>query len=238
MKLAVSGTYSSGKTITVMALAHYTGIPRTLARSIREIMPEAVPGKTLAEVTPAEYLQLAMRRHVGRAVAEAGLGDTFISDGSSLQEWIYAALRLRYGMNPTVTSALPDIPDYQLSPEMRFFSDAVAQFGHAFRQHVAGTYDAYIHLRNEFAISNDGHRPMNEGFRSSCDRMLIETLDELRIPYQTVGGNLAERLERIAGLHELPAVTDVDTAMARAAEEYALIDKRMETERAPVAATR
>ena len=71
MKLAISGTYSSGKTRTVMALSHYTGIPRTLALTIREIMPEAVPGKRLAEVTPAEFLQLMMRRHVGRAVHEA-----------------------------------------------------------------------------------------------------------------------------------------------------------------------
>jgi hypothetical protein len=39
MKLAVSGTYSSGKTRTVMTLAHYTGIPRTLAKTIRELTP-------------------------------------------------------------------------------------------------------------------------------------------------------------------------------------------------------
>ena len=91
MKLAVSGTYSSGKTRSVMALSHYTGIPRTLAKAIREIMPEALPGKALAEVASAEFLQLMMRRHVGRAVHEALLGDDFLSDGSSLQEWLYGA---------------------------------------------------------------------------------------------------------------------------------------------------
>jgi len=63
MKISISGTYSAGKTSTVIALAHYTGTPRTLAKTIREIMPEAVPGKILADVTPAEYLQIAMRRH-------------------------------------------------------------------------------------------------------------------------------------------------------------------------------
>ena len=236
MKLAISGTYSSGKTMTVMALSHLTGVPRTLARSIREILPTAVPGKALADVTPAEYLQLAMRRHVGRAVDEALLGNEFISDGSSLQEWIYGTVRVRYGMNPSVTSDLAEIPEHERTAEMRFFEAVVSQFGHAFRQHVKGTFDAFVHLKNEFRISDDGHRPMNEGFRSSCDRTLLETLDELRIPYHTVSGDLPERLARIVEIHRLPVVTDVDTAIALGAKEYALIDKRLETARTPVAA--
>ena len=77
---------------------------------------------------------------------------------------------------------------------------------------------------------------MNEGFRAACDRMLLSTLDELRIPYHVVCGSLAERLERIAELCGLPVATGVDVAIARSSAEYALIDKRMETERArPVA---
>jgi len=104
MKLAISGTYSSGKTRTVMALSHYTGVPRTLAKTIREILPDAVPGKRLAEVTSAEFLQLMMRRHVGRAVQESMLGDSFLSDGSSLQEWLYGTARVIHGMNPSATA--------------------------------------------------------------------------------------------------------------------------------------
>jgi hypothetical protein len=107
MKISISGTYSAGKTSTVMALSHYTGVPRTLARTIREILPEAVPGKTLAEVTPAEFVQLMMCRHTGRAVQEALLGDHFISDGSSLQEWLYGAGRVLHGTNPNATAGQP-----------------------------------------------------------------------------------------------------------------------------------
>ncbi len=55
----------------MVALSHYTGVPRTLAKTIREILPETFPGKKLAEVTPAEFLQLMLRRHTGRTVAEA-----------------------------------------------------------------------------------------------------------------------------------------------------------------------
>lgn len=231
MKLAISGTYSSGKTLTVMALSHHTGIPRTLAKSIREILPDAVPGKSLAECTPAEYLQLAMRRHVGRAVHEAALPDGFIADGSSLQEWIYAALRVQYGMNPSATADLDPVPRSELSAEMLFFEQVVEQFGHAFKQHVSATFDAFVHLRHELPLANDGHRPMNERFRTACDEMLRAALDELRMPYHVVGGSLPERLGAIVELFDLPVVMGVDEAIALAEEEYSKIDKRLETER-------
>jgi hypothetical protein len=234
MRLAISGTYSSGKTFTVMALAHHTGVPRTLALTMREILPDAVPGKTLAECTPAEYLQLAMRRHVGRAVNEALLGDTFISDGSSLQEWIYGAARVRYGMNPTFTAEadIPEIAPEDLDDEMRFFAAVVEQYGHAFRQHVKGAFDAYVHLRNELQLNPDGHRPMNQRFRDTCDDMLLSTLVELGIPHHVVGGQMDERLAAIVELFDLPVAMPVDEAIARAAEDYAAIDKRLETQRA------
>ncbi|WP_435174196.1 AAA family ATPase [Actinacidiphila sp. bgisy145] len=231
MKLAVSGTYSSGKTLTVMTLAHYTGIPRTLAATIREIMPAAVPGKTLSQVTPAEYLQLAMRRHVGRAVAETEF-DEFISDGSSLQEWIYAATRLTYGMDPSSTDHLERIPEEELTPEMRFFEAVVAQYGHAFKQHVKATFDCYVHLANELPLRADGHRPMNSAFRDDCDARLLGTLDELQIPYHVVSGSFTERLDRIVDLFDFPVVMPLDKAIALGRQEYAGIDKRMETDRA------
>jgi hypothetical protein len=225
MKLAISGTYSSGKTRTVMALSHYTGIPRTLAKAIREIMPDAVPGKKLADVTPAEFVQLMMRRHVGRAVAEAQLGDDFVSDGSSLQEWLYGAARVLHGMNPSA-------PSLSVPADMGFFEEVVAQFGFAFKQHVKGTYDAFVHLRHELPIADDGHRPMNEKFRTTIDEMLLSTLDELRIPVHVVSGSFTDRLARIVSLFDLPTVRGLDEAVALANADYARLDLRLETERA------
>lgn len=230
MKLAISGTYSSGKTRTVMALSHYTGMPRTLAKAIREIMPDAVPGKTLAEVTPAEFVQLMMRRHVGRAVQEALLGDDFISDGSSLQEWLYGAARVLHGMNPNATAHL----EYTEPPsdgEMAFFEKVVAQFGFAFKQHVKRTYDAFVHLRHELPITNDGHRPMNEKFRTTIDDMLLAALDELRIPVHVVGGSFESRLDQIVDLFALSRVMPVAEAIELANADYAALDLRLETER-------
>ncbi|ROO62040.1 AAA domain-containing protein [Micromonospora sp. Llam0] len=234
MRLAISGTYSSGKTRTVMALSHYTGIPRTLALTIREIMPQAVPGKRLAEVTPAEFVQLMMRRHVGRAVHEALLGASFISDGSSLQEWLYGKARVLHGMNPNETADADDTAPVVGRQEMAFFEQVVDQFGHAMKQHVKGAFDAFVHLRHELPIAEDGHRPMNAQFRDTIDRMLLATLDELRIPYHEVSGPFADRLDAIVDLFGLPRVRAIEESIALADADYAQIDKRLETERSKV----
>jgi nicotinamide riboside kinase len=232
MKIAISGTYSSGKTRTVMALAYYTGVPRTLAKAIREILPDAVPGKKLAECAPAEFLQLMMRRHVGRCVHEAVLGESFISDGSSLQEWLYGAARVAHGMNPTASADLDRVAAADQDPDMAFFEKVVDQFGHAFRQHVGSTFDAFVHLRHELPITDDGHRPMNENFRTTIDRTLLSTLDDLGLPVYVVGGEFTERLDLIVDHFDLPRVRPVEEAIELAAQEYAQQDMRLETARA------
>ncbi|MEU6123009.1 AAA family ATPase [Streptomyces sp. NPDC047123] len=236
MKISVSGTYSSGKTSTVMALSHYTGVPRSLARTIREIMPEALPGVKLVDVTPPQFLQLTLRRHTGRAVQEALLGDHFISDGSSLQEWLYGEGRLRHGMNPNATADGASGPSVVSAQEMAFFGKVVEQYGQAFKQHVKATYDAYVHLRHELPIASDGHRPMNNEFRTTIDTMLLATLDELRIPYHVVSGSMAERLETIAGIFGWTPVMSTAEAIELARQEYGRQDFRMEYERIPASA--
>ncbi|KMZ13463.1 putative ATP/GTP-binding protein, MmyX [Candidatus Burkholderia humilis] len=228
MKIAVSGTYSSGKTLTVMALSYYTGIPRTLAKAIREIMPLAVPGKRLSEVTPAEFLHLMMQRHVERVVHETRLGDHFVSDGSSLQEWLYGGTRTIYGMNPAQPSSAPLNDD----PEMLFFGKVVREFSKSFKRHVKSTYDVFIHLRHELPLINDGHRPMSNQFRTQIDNMLLETLEELAIPYYVVHGDIASRLGSIATLLEIEFVLSAEEAIALAKEAYSRLDLRLETDRA------
>jgi hypothetical protein len=198
-------------------------------------MPDAVPGKKLAECTPAEFLQLMMLRHVGRAVHESLLGDEFISDGSSLQEWLYGSARVIHGMNPNETAASGGVVRGKSDAEMLFFEKVVVQFGHAFKQHVKTTFDAFVHLRHELPIADDGHRPMNARFRAAIDEMLLTTLDELKIPYHVVGGGFAERLTAIVGLYNLPTVMETDEAIALAHEDYAKLDLRLETARSMTA---
>lgn len=88
-----------------------------------------------------------------------------------------------------------------------------------------------IHLDNERPITNDGHRPMNEQFRVFCDELLWNAASELDIPLYRISGTLTNRVENIVSLLDLPTVTTLDYAIGKMEQEYAAIDKRLETER-------
>ena len=221
MRLAVSGTYSSGKTTTSVALAFLTGIPRTHAKTMREILPEAVPGKRLEECTPAELVQLCVRRFVDRAVYESRLGSEFISDGSSLHEWSYGKVRARVGIHPDDSG--PAAPGLRPG-ELVFFEDVIDSMGVAMKQYAKRSYDAFAHLPIEFPLVADGHRPLSERFRALTDELIRDTLDELRIPYHVVGGTLVERLDTIARIFDLPGRMPVEEAAERAVAEVQRMD--------------
>ncbi|MFI9012127.1 AAA family ATPase [Actinosynnema sp. NPDC053489] len=232
MRLGISGTYSSGKTLTAMAVAHYTGLPRTRARTMREILPDAAPGKTLEECTAAELIQMIVIRHVERVVHETNLASGFVSDGSSLQEWIYGSIRVVVGINPNASAHLRAGDQVERTEELRFFEDVMAELGRAMKRHVKGSFDAFVHLRNELPLAADGHRPVNDLFRTMADEELVRTLDELGIPHHEVGGAIEQRLERIADLHDLVPVMPVERAVELARAEYAGLDTRDEARRA------
>jgi hypothetical protein len=138
-------------------------------------------------------------------------------------------------MDPSATVGLDRAEKNEYSDEMRFFEKVVDQFGYAFKQHVKATFDAFVHLRHELPIADDGHRPLNDNFRSTIDDMLLATLDELDIPYHVVGGTLPERLTVIVDRMCLHTVTGVEEAIALAREDYAKLDMRLELERSRVA---
>jgi hypothetical protein len=228
MRLAISGTYSTGKTLTTMALSHYTGIPRSAARTMRELLPISVPGKTLEECTGAEILMLITRRNTERAVNESHLGDSFISDGSSLHEWAYGTVRVLVGINPSASATLENA---ERTPELEFFERMITQLGVPAKQHARAGYDAFVRLPVEFPMAEDGHRPVNERFRSLADTMIQREVDALGIPTFIARGSVADRLLAITEHFELPRVLALDDAVQRALADYAAIDTRSELER-------
>lgn len=221
MRLAISGTYSTGKSTTTLALAHLTGIPRTHAKTMREILPDALPGKRLEDCTPAELFQLGMRRYAERAVHESHLTD-FISDGSSLHEWVYGKVRINVGINPNDSTNL----DVEKDDRIRFFEEVIDNMGSVVKQHAKRSYDEFIHLPVEFPLVEDGHRPVSESFRSLSDQLLLRTLDELEIKYHVVSGSISERLEAILDIYGLKPVMDMETAITLAVDEV----RRMQIE--------
>lgn len=232
MRLAISGTYSVGKTLTTMAVSHLTGLPRSAALTMRELLPISVPGKTLEECTAAEIIMLIMRRNQGRAVNESHLSGEFVSDGSSLHEWCYGTVRVLVGINPSESDGLDTV---EMTDEVRFYAQVMKQMGVPARQHAKASYDAFAHLPIEFPLVRDGHRPVNERFRALADQMLLDQLRELGIPTHVIGGSIPERLQKIVDTFGLPARMSIGEAIARAEEDYAKLDTTPETARAGVA---
>lgn len=221
LKLAISGTYSTGKSTTTEALSIATGIPRTHAMTSREILIDLIPGKTVMELNAMELIKLGLRRFEERVHNEAIPGP-FISDGGVFHEWVYFEARMRIGINPGAPKWFQVIRSIVGLPVKRFYQKYIDIFGEVTRRRAKLLYDAYVHLPVEFDMTPDGHRPVSEPFRRLSDHLLIETLEKLDIPYHIVGGSITERVTKIIELFDLPIVVPVEEAVrlaeARVAE--------------------
>lgn len=228
MRLAISGTYSSGKSTTSVALSHLTGIPRTYAKTMREILPEVLPGKRLEDCTVPDLFQLGMIRYAERAVHESRLPSGFISDGSSLHEWIYGKVRVSVGLHPGQIEARDG---FSSAAQRHLFDEVIGAMGAAMLRHARTAYDAFAHLPIEFPLAIDGHRPVSEEFRAMCDELLLSTVKQAEIPVYVVGGTLSVRLEKLVDVFALPTVMTVSRAIDLACAEMAQWDTTDETTR-------
>lgn len=223
MRIGLTGTYSSGKTFTSLVVSRYLDVPRTEAPTMREILPHAAPGKTLEECTAAQLIQMIETRHSERVVHERLLSPHFISDGCSLQEWIYGSVRVKYGVNPNASINLAPDESVEKTGELAFFENVMWELGKAFKRHVKSSFDHFIHLKNELPLAKDGHRPVNENFRRSSDELLLKTLNEMDIPHTVVSGTVEERAERISEIFGKKPIMSIAKAINLATTQYATL---------------
>lgn len=199
---------------------------------MREILPDALPGRRLEDCTAAELVQLGMRRYAERAIHESHLAGGYISDGSSLHEWVYGTVRVTAGINPNEVVD-PDLP---LSSESIFFADVMDNIGSVVKQHAVRAYEVFVHLPVEFPLVADGHRPVSEAFRATSDQLLLDTLAELGIPNHIIGGSIPERLNKIVDTLGLDTVRPVGEAIDLATAEVAQMNIADELAREAVSA--
>lgn len=190
---------------------------------MREILPHAAPGKTLEECTAAQLIQMIVVRHSERVVHERLLSPHFISDGCSLQEWIYGSVRVKYGLNPNASISLAPEESVEKTGELAFFEDVMWELGKAFKRHVKSSFDHFVHLKNELPLAKDGHRPVNENFRKSSDEFILKTLEDMDMPYTVVSGTVEERAERIAEIFGKKPIMPVAEAVGLASTQYATL---------------
>lgn len=220
MKIAISGTYSTGKTTTTLALSYLTGIPKTHAKTMREILPIAFPGKRLEDCLPNELMELGIRRFFERCEAECLYNNHFISDGCAIQEWIYGTARLKHGLNPNEHALKVGWKKLLDTTGYKVFGKTMEAFGLIAKQYVKENYDVIVHLPIEFAFTPDGHRPVKEKFRSESEKILLDTYQEWNIKPLFVTGTLEQRLQGIIETLNLPQQLTIKEAV-----ELAMRDK-------------
>ncbi|WP_087018733.1 ATP-binding protein [Thaumasiovibrio subtropicus] len=219
MKIAISGTYSTGKTTLTEALALATGVQRTQARTMREILPDAVPGKTLEQCNVYELMNLGLSRLSERVVNEERAGEHYFSDGSCLHEWVYGAARLQTGINPADGNLLLALKRLIGMPFAATHIGYMKAFGDVVKRHAKNTYTHFVHLPVEFDLVADGHRPVSESFRKLSNDLLLSTLQELQIPYIEAGGDLSTRIHTITDHFGIPLKMDPELAIELAVKK-------------------
>jgi hypothetical protein len=237
IKLAISGTYSTGKTTTTEALSIATGIPRSHALTARELLLDVAPGKSLVELNSIELLQLGMRRFEERVRNESQL-ESFISDGSVVHEWVYGLARMQLGINPGASAPMRMIKKVSGIGRKAPMQEYTDLFGDVCKDRAARLYDVYVHLPVEFPLRADGHRPVSEPFRKLSDDTLLGVVKSLGLPYEVVGGTLEQRLTRIINLFDLPTVMPVEQAIATARAKVGKAAKAIEDDERIKAAQR
>ncbi|WP_170837496.1 AAA family ATPase [Actinopolyspora xinjiangensis] len=211
-RVAITGSYGSGKTVLSTALSRLTDIPRTHGSPMRE--PIGGEGRSVHEWTPGQLVQLTVNRYTERVMSESGMTGGFISDGSVLHEWAYAKVKLVAGSYPG--TAMPLRGRYR-SDEVRALESVVDDLGLLMKRHAERSYDAFLHVPVEFDMTGDG-QPINENFRLISDDILLPELESTGIPVYTVGGDIRERLEQCQKALGIDAVNEIEEVVRQVGE--------------------
>ncbi|MHC8950239.1 ATP/GTP-binding protein [Sphingobacterium hungaricum] len=217
-RIVISGTYCTGKTTLSIALSLATGIPTTHALIMREILPVLFPTKTLRQCSYAQLLCLGMKRFEERIRSESQFSSGFISDGCTLQEWLYGSTRIYTGVYPDEYPWKLWIKRNLHFKSYRNFKLLLRSFEGMAKSYAKTHYDLFVHLPVEFPFVPDNHRPTSERFREHSEMQLVQTYQELGIKPLVVSGTLIQRLEKLVSYLHIDPILPLPLAIAQAEE--------------------
>jgi hypothetical protein len=91
--------------------------------------------------TPAQLVQLTVKRFAERVRNESHCTSGFLSDGSALHEWVFAKLRLVTGSYPTSASGLT-LRDR--ASDTVLVEEVLDSIGLLMKQHTKAEYNAFL----------------------------------------------------------------------------------------------
>jgi len=172
MKVAITGTHSTGKTTLARRCAASIGVPFVQGDRIAQIMDRYFPGKHLEDLTSADFWFLEKKGLRERISAESR-HEQFVSDGCTLNSIAYALaecgeeIRKRHDFSEFKRIALSNTK----------------------------TYSHIIYLPPEITLEDDGLRPRSQTFRQKVDEIICDLLQGFK--FFTVNGSVKQRVEQV-----------------------------------------
>lgn len=167
-RIAIVGSFSTGKTTLAEAAASKLGLP-LLPEVAREVV--ALGFKLDKDATVETETLIFMRQLHNEMTHAEFVGDRSLVDVMAYAGWVleHQERRKEFALWDTCL----DIAHMNLR----------TQYSHVF------------YLPIEFGIVPDGLRPMDPGFQADIDRRMLQLLEANAIRYETLTGTVEERLD-------------------------------------------
>ena len=174
MRIAVSGTHSSGKTSLVHACARtlgreYPGQVDVVEEVARDVIAMGFPlNQDASTDSYLQYVRLQLQRERGARAQHV------LSDRSLIDLLAYIVVNA----NPSIPPAFVELLREVVWLETRYF-------------------DLYCYLPIEFPMQADGTRPADVQYQRAVDEALRAVLVDYRVPVETVSGALDQRCQQV-----------------------------------------
>jgi nicotinamide riboside kinase len=169
-RIAIVGSFSTGKTTLAEALARHLELP-LLPETAREVVELGF--KLDKDATPETETLIFLKQYNNELSTDEFVGDRSLIDVMAYAGWV--------------------IDNQPRRKESALWDECVKLA----ERRLRSNYSHVFYLPIEFAIVLDGLRPDDPAFQEEIDQRVLRLLKSHDIDYDTVKGSVEERMEQI-----------------------------------------
>lgn len=213
-KVAITGTFLTGKSTICEALKNLTNIPIIKTTSIELILQQHSSCKTLWECSPCEYFKVCLLNFKEQMLKVNQKSQSFWSEDTLISNYAYGLIKTTIGYS--YTNQLSNIMKrITMMPYNKALIKCYEAFGEVIKMYMLETYNSIIHLPVEFEYGNSTAYPDFRKTRKMCDELMIQILEDMGIRHYIITGDIKDRLEKIIKIYDLKPVVNIETAIEK-----------------------